>query len=52
MEYGELGEELGGSPSSATATTTDSLTTYDPAECEFVQVRNIENYTNGQIWTW
>ena len=29
-----------------------SLTTYDPAECEFVQVRNIENYTNGQIWTW
>lgn len=29
-----------------------SLTTYDPAECEFVQVRNINNYTNGQIWTW
>lgn len=25
-----------------------SLTTYDTAECEFVQVRNIENYTNGQ----
>ncbi len=29
-----------------------SLTTYDTAECEFVQVRNIENYTTGQIWTW
>lgn len=26
-----------------------SLTTWDPAECEFVQVRNTSNYTNGQI---
>ena len=26
-----------------------SLTTYDPVECEFVQVQNPENYTNGQI---
>ena len=25
-----------------------SLTTYDTAECEFVQVQNIDNYTNGQ----
>jgi hypothetical protein len=25
-----------------------SLTTFDDAECEFVQVRNRENYTNGQ----
>lgn len=27
-----------------------SLTTYDPAECEFVQVQDITNYTNGQTW--
>lgn len=26
-----------------------SLTTWDTAECEFVQVRDIENYMNGQI---
>ena len=26
-----------------------SLTTYDTAECEFVQVRNMANYTDGQI---
>lgn len=26
-----------------------SLTTWDAAECEFVQVRDIENYINGQI---
>lgn len=25
-----------------------SLTTYDPVECEFVQVQDIENYLNGQ----
>lgn len=25
-----------------------SLTTFDPAECEFVQVRDIDNYTTGQ----
>lgn len=25
-----------------------SLTTFDPAECEFVQVRDITNYTSGQ----
>ena len=27
-----------------------SLTTYDTAECEFVQVRDKSNYTNGQTW--
>lgn len=27
-----------------------SLTTYDTAECEFIQVRNKNNYTNGQTW--
>ena len=27
-----------------------SLTTWDPTECEFVQVRDISNYTSGQIW--
>ena len=27
-----------------------SLTTFDPAECEFVQVREKSNYTNGQTW--
>lgn len=27
-----------------------SLTTWDPAECEFVQVQNILNYTEGQIF--
>lgn len=26
-----------------------SLTTWDPAECEFIQVRDMENYTDGQI---
>lgn len=26
-----------------------SLTTWDPVECEFIQVRDIEAYTNGQI---
>lgn len=26
-----------------------SLTTYDPVECEFVQVRDTANYTDGQI---
>lgn len=26
-----------------------SLTTYDAVECEFVQVQNPDNYTNGQI---
>ena len=26
-----------------------SITTWDPAECEFIQVRDIENYTDGQI---
>ena len=25
-----------------------SLTTYDPAECEFIQVRDMTNYTSGQ----
>ena len=27
-----------------------SLTSYDSAECEFIQVRNKYNYTNGQTW--
>ena len=27
-----------------------SLTTYDPAECEFVQVQDTDNYTDGQLW--
>lgn len=27
-----------------------SLTTYDAAECEFVKVKDKENYTNGQTW--
>ena len=27
-----------------------SLTTWDPTECEFVQVRSIGNYIEGQIW--
>lgn len=26
-----------------------SLTTWDPVECEFIQVQDIDNYTNGQI---
>lgn len=26
-----------------------SLTTWDPAECEFIQVQDMANYTNGQI---
>ena len=26
-----------------------SLTTWDTAECEFVQVRDMDNYMNGQI---
>ena len=25
-----------------------SLTTFDPAECEFIQVRDKDNYLNGQ----
>lgn len=27
-----------------------SLTTWDLAECEFIQVQNITNYTSGQTW--
>ena len=27
-----------------------SLTTFDPAECEFVQVQDMDNYTDGQLW--
>ena len=27
-----------------------SLTTFDPAECEFVQVQDTDNYTDGQLW--
>ena len=27
-----------------------SLTTWDPVECEFIQVRNISAYTDGQNW--
>lgn len=27
-----------------------SLTTWDPVECEFIQVRDKANYTNGQNW--
>ena len=30
-------------------TITDSLTTYDPVECEFVQVQDKDNYLNGQF---
>ena len=26
-----------------------SLTTWDPVECEFIQVQDMDNYTNGQI---
>ena len=28
-----------------------SLTTWDPVECEFIQVQDKDNYTNGQILT-
>jgi len=28
-----------------------SLTTWDPVECEFIQVQDMDNYTNGQILT-
>ena len=27
-----------------------SLTTYDPVECEFVQVQDKDNYLNGQTY--
>lgn len=27
-----------------------SITTWDPVECEFIQVRDMDNYTNGQNW--
>ena len=27
-----------------------SLTTWDPAECEFVQVQEMADYNAGQIW--
>ena len=29
-----------------------SLTTYGPTECEFVQVRDKDNYLNGQYFNW
>lgn len=32
--------------------TNHSLTTYGPTECEFVQVRDKDNYLNGQYFNW